>query len=86
MGLHGGTDGKKSACSVGDLGLITGLGRFPGEVRGNTLQYSCLENPMDRGYSLWGHTDMTEQLKLWISKLETPQVILPTNPSLLSDG
>ena len=39
---------KESACSTGDLGLIPGLGRSPGEGNGNPLQYSCLENPMDR--------------------------------------
>ena len=38
---------KASACNAGDLGLIPGLGRSPGEGNGNTLQYSCLENPMD---------------------------------------
>ena len=48
-GLPGGSDGKESACNEGDLGLIPGLGRFPGEGNGNPLQYSCLENPMDRG-------------------------------------
>ena len=41
--------GKESTCSVGDVGLIPGLGRSPGEGKGNPLQYSCLENPMDRG-------------------------------------
>ena len=41
--------GKESACNVGDLGLIPGLGRSPGEGKGNPLQYSCLGNPMDRG-------------------------------------
>ena len=40
---------KESACSVGDPGSIPGLGRSPGEGNGNPLQYSCLENPMDRG-------------------------------------
>ena len=40
--------GKESACSAGDLGLIPGSGRFPGEGNGNPLQYSCLENPKDR--------------------------------------
>ena len=45
----GGTDDKKSACSAGDPGSISGLGRSPGEGNGNPLQYSCLENPMDRG-------------------------------------
>ena len=44
--------GKESACNagdIGDVGLIPGLGRAPGEGNGNPLQYSCLENPMDRG-------------------------------------
>ena len=43
----GGSDGKASACSAGDPGLIPGLGRSPGEGNGNPLQYSCLENFMD---------------------------------------
>ena len=42
-------NGKASAYNVGDLGSIPELGRFPGEGNGNPLQYSCLENPMDRG-------------------------------------
>jgi len=45
----GGSEVKASACNVGDLGLIPGLGRAPGEGNGNPLQYSCLENPMDGG-------------------------------------
>ena len=44
-----GSDGKESACKAGDLGLIPRLGRAPGEGNDNLLQYSCLENPMDRG-------------------------------------
>ena len=40
---------KKSACNVGDLSSIPGSGRSPGEGNGNPLQYSFLENPMDRG-------------------------------------
>ena len=40
---------KESVCNARDLGLIPGLGRSPGEGNGNPLQYSCLENPMDRG-------------------------------------
>ena len=47
--LPGGSDGKASIYNVRDLGLIPGLGRFPGEGKGNPLQYSCLENPMDGG-------------------------------------
>ena len=48
MGFPGGSDGKASACNVGDPGLIPGSGRFPGEGNGNPLQCSCLGNPMDR--------------------------------------
>ena len=40
---------KESACKAGDPGLILGSGRSPGEGNGNPLQYSCLENPMDKG-------------------------------------
>ena len=44
-----GSEYKESSCNAGDMGLIPGLGRFPGEGNGNPLQYSCLENPMYRG-------------------------------------
>ena len=44
-----GSDSRESDCNVGDPGLILGLGRSPGEGSGSPLQYSCLENPMDRG-------------------------------------
>ena len=47
--FSGGSDGKASACNSGDLGSIPGSGSSPGEGNGNPLQYSCLENPMDRG-------------------------------------
>ena len=49
MGFPGGSEVKTSACNAGDLGLIPGSGRSPGEGNGNPLQYSCLENPMDGG-------------------------------------
>ena len=49
MVFPGGSEVKESACNVGDLGSIPGSGRSPGEGNGNPLQYSCLENPMDRG-------------------------------------
>ena len=49
LGFPGGSDSKASACNAGDPGLIPGLGRSPGKGNGNPLQYSCLENPMDRG-------------------------------------
>jgi len=41
--------GKETACQSGDTDLITELGRSPGDGNGNPLQYSCLENPMERG-------------------------------------
>ena len=47
-GLPGGSDGTESACNAGDLGSIPGLGRSTGEGNGYPLQYSCLENSMDR--------------------------------------
>ena len=46
---EGGSDGKESACKVGDLDLIPGSGRSPREGNRNPLQHSCLENSMDRG-------------------------------------
>ena len=49
MGFPGGSEIKAFACNAGDLGSIPGSGRSPGEGNGNPLQYSCLENPMDRG-------------------------------------
>ena len=49
MDFPGGSDGKESSCNAGDLGLIPLLGRSPGEGKGYPLQYSGLENPMDRG-------------------------------------
>ena len=49
MGFRGSSDGKESACNVGGLGLIPESGRSPVEGNGNSLQYSCLENSMDRG-------------------------------------
>ena len=51
-GFPGGSDGKASACKAGNPGLIPGSGRSTGEGNGNPLQYSCLENLMDRGV-LW---------------------------------
>ena len=49
MGFPAGSAGKESTCNAGDLGSIPGLGRSPEEGNGNPLQYSCLENSMDRG-------------------------------------
>ena len=52
VGFPGGSDGKASVCNAGDPGSVPRLGRSPGEGNENPLQYSCLENPMDRG-SRW---------------------------------
>ena len=59
-GFPGGSDGKESASNAGDPGLIPGWGGCPGDGNGNPLQYSCLENSMDRG--AWWVT------VLWVSK------------------
>ena len=48
-GFLGGSDSKEFTCNAGDLGLISGLGRSPGKENGYPLQYSDLENSMDRG-------------------------------------
>ena len=69
MGFPGSSNSEESACSEGDPGFISGLGRSPGVGNGHPLQYSCLENSMGRGawwatYSPWGckELDTTEQL------------------------
>ena len=67
-GFPGGSDGKESACNMGDLRSFPGLGRSPGVGHGNPLQYSCLEDPHGQrslaSPSPWGHrkSDTTEQL------------------------
>ena len=48
-GFPGGLDDNESACNEGDLASVPGTGRSPGERNGNPLQYSCLDNSMDRG-------------------------------------
>ena len=75
LGFPGGSDGKESACNAADIGLILASGRAPGGGHGNPLQYSCLENSMDRGawqatYSPWGQkeSDRTETLTLSLSE------------------
>ena len=73
-GFPGGSEGTGSACNVGDPGSILGLGRSPGEGNAYPLQYSCLEDSMNRR-AWWAtvhgvtESDMTEQLTLGFSKL-----------------
>ena len=69
MGFPSGSEVKNLPDNAGYVSLIRGSGRCPGEGKGNPFQYSCLENPMDRGacwatYSPWGHkhSDTTERL------------------------
>ena len=68
LGFPGGSEDKASPCNAGDLGLIPGSGRSPGEGNGNPLWYSCLENPTGRrslvGYSPWNRkvSDTTKRL------------------------
>ena len=67
QGFPGGSVGKEFACNAGDLGLIPGLGKSPGEGNDYPFQYSCLENSMDRGgwwatvHGVAKELDMTEQ-------------------------
>ena len=61
MGFPGVSDDKKSTCNAGDLGSIPGSERCPREGNGCPVQYSCLENSMDRGLvccSPWGHKEL----------------------------
>ena len=70
MGFPGGSDGKASACSAGDLGSILGLGRSPGEGNGNPLQCSCLENPRDEGAWLAAIYGVA-QSQTWLKQLSS---------------
>ena len=78
-----GSDGKESACKAGVVGSIPGQERSPGEGNGNPLQYSCLENPMDRGawvgYSPRGRkeSDTTE----WLHFISLPASQADSSPS-----
>ena len=71
IGFPIGSAGKESACSVGDLGSVPGLGRSPGEINGYPLQYSGLENSMDNIIP-WGckESDTTERLSHWVTEFQ----------------
>ena len=67
------SDSKDSACNAGDPGLTPGFGRSPGEGNGHPLQYSCLENPMERSLAgPWSckEVDMTARLTLLLSFID----------------
>ena len=66
MGFPGGSNSEESACNVGDLGSIPGLGKSLGEGYSNPLQYSCLENPMDRG-AWWATVHEVSKSRTWLS-------------------
>ena len=68
MGFPGGSAGKESACNVGDLGLIPGLGRSPGERKGYPFQHSGLENSRECIVHGVTESDTTEQLSLSLVK------------------
>ena len=87
-GFPGGSDGKQSACSTGDPGLIPGSDRFP-EGNDNPLQYSCLENSMDRGVwqaTVHGVTNRTQPSDLHLKTfnvffaLQTMQIVISNWP------
>ena len=84
QGFPGGSDSKESAFNVGDLGLIPGLGRSPGEGNGNSLQYSCPENSMDRG-AWWATVQGVQRVRHnWVTNTFTVyQVIYTTSFHLI---
>ena len=71
-GFPGGSDGIESACSTGDQGSIPGSGRSPGGGHGSPLQYSCLENPMDRG-TWWATVHGVSQSQTRLKRLGSKQ-------------
>ena len=84
-GLPWWLSGKEFACSAGDLGLIPGLGRSSGEGNGNALQYSCLENPMDRGaWRAEGHAVTQSRTRLkWLCSRSSSMYLLIPNPQFI---
>ena len=70
LGFPSGASGKETSCNVGDAGLIPGSGRSLGEGNGNSLQYSCLENPMDRG-AWWATVHGVTQSRAGLKRIST---------------
>ena len=86
-GSSGGSDGNDSACIAQDLGSIPGSGRSPGEAHGNSLQYSCLENPMDRGAwraTVWGRKESDTAARLGTSTQQPYTVSCSGSQSFVS--
>ena len=79
LGFPGGSEGKASAGNAGDLGSIPGSGRSPGEGNGNSLQYSCLEKPMDGG--AWWAT-VHRVAKSWTRLSDFPFTLILINIKL----
>ena len=75
MGFSGCSDSKESTCNSADLGLLPGLGRYPGEESGNPLQYSCPENPMD-GVACWATVRGVSKRWTWLSDFHIDICIL----------
>ena len=71
ISFPGGSRGKETSCHAGHLGLISGSGRSPGEGKGYPVQYSGLENPMDRG--AWRATvhGVSESQTRWVTNTNT---------------
>ena len=71
-GFPGGSEGKVSACNAGDLGLIPGLGRSPGEGNGNPLQYSCLETATEEPGRLQSMGSQSHRAETWKETESSP--------------
>ena len=89
IGFLGSSDGKESTCSTEDLGSIPESGRSPGEGNGSPFQYSCLENPMDRGAQqaiVHGVTESQTQLSTHAQRDEIDGNCLFTEKTGLFEG
>ena len=83
MRFPGGSEVKASACHAEDLSSVPGLGRDPGEGNGNPAQYSCLENPMDRGawwVTVHGVANSRTRLSDFTSNLHVAVMWTPSHP------
>ena len=86
MDFPGGSAGKESACNVGALGSIPGLGRSPGEGNDNPFQYSCLENPKDQYKKVHDNTRNLGLVFVKFSMLHLLDICnFPYNKYLLSE-